>query len=149
MAEKNNNKEKNNSKKKAMKNLNEVGSAKAGNMSKVEKEVAVAKKKKNIKTDVKPKKKKSTDMFIGMKKQEVISMFAQKPGDTGSPEVQVALASFKIANLAEHLNGNPKDNHSRRGLLKIISKRRRILNYLAGIDKKRYKDLISKVGLKK
>jgi len=82
-------------------------------------------------------------------KQEIIETFAQKNGDTGSPEVQVALLSNKIGRLIEHLNENKKDNHSRRGLLKIVAKRRRILSYLQGMDDGRYKGLIGKLGLKK
>src|SRR3989304_8022545 len=82
-------------------------------------------------------------------KQKIIDKFGQKKGDTGSPEVQVALLSLKIDKLAEHLEINKKDNHSRRGLLKVIAKRRRILNYLQKLDDKRYKKLISKLGLKK
>jgi len=82
-------------------------------------------------------------------KQEIIKIFAQKKGDTGSPEVQIALLSQKIDKLTNHLEENKKDNHSRRGLLKIIAKRRRILNYLLKLDEKRYKKLIEKLGLKK
>lgn len=82
-------------------------------------------------------------------KQKVIDKFGQKKGDTGSPEVQVALLSLKIDKLAEHLEINKKDNHSRRGLLKVIAKRRRILNYLQKLDEKRYKTLIKEIGLKK
>ena len=82
-------------------------------------------------------------------KQKVIDKFGQKKGDTGSPEVQVALLSLKIDKLAEHLEINKKDNHSRRGLLKVIAKRRRILNYLQKLDEKRYKKLIKEIGLKK
>ncbi len=82
-------------------------------------------------------------------KQEIIEMFAQHEGDTGSPEVQVALLSHKIHRLTSHLQENKKDNHSRRGLLKVIAKRRRILNYLNRLDESRYKDLIAKVGLKR
>jgi small subunit ribosomal protein S15 len=82
-------------------------------------------------------------------KQEIIEQFAQKKGDTGSPEVQVALLSYKISRLTNHLEGNKKDNHSRRGLLKVIAKRRRILNYLQKLDDKRYGGLIEKIGLKK
>lgn len=82
-------------------------------------------------------------------KQKIIDKFGQKKGDTGSPEVQVALLSLKIDKLAEHLEINKKDNHSRRGLLKVIAKRRRILNYLEKLDEKRYKKLIKEVGLKK
>lgn len=82
-------------------------------------------------------------------KQKIIEMFAQGKGDTGSPEVQVALLTYKINKLVEHLEINKKDNHSRRGLLKIIAKRRRILNYLQKIDEKRYLKLIKDLGLKK
>jgi len=82
-------------------------------------------------------------------KQKIIDKFGQKKGDTGSPEVQVALLSLKIDKLAEHLEINKKDNHSRRGLLKVIAKRRRILNYLEKLDEKRYKTLIKEIGLKK
>ena len=82
-------------------------------------------------------------------KQKIIEMFAQKKGDTGSPEVQVALLTYKINKLVKHLEENKKDNHSRRGLLKIIAKRRRILNYLQRLDEKRYKKLIKTLGLKK
>jgi len=82
-------------------------------------------------------------------KQKIIESYAQKKGDTGSPEVQIALLTHKINKLAEHLDINKKDNHSRRGLLKVIAKRRRILNYLLDLDEKRYKKLITKLGLKK
>lgn len=82
-------------------------------------------------------------------KQKIIEKFAQKQGDTGSPEVQVALLSHKIDKLTQHLEINKKDNHSRRGLLKVIAKRRRILTYLQKLDEKRYKNLIAKLGLKK
>lgn len=82
-------------------------------------------------------------------KQEIIEQFAQKKGDTGSPEVQVALLTFKITRLTNHLEGNKKDNHSRRGLLKVIAKRRRILNYLQKLDEARYKGLIEQLKLKK
>ena len=82
-------------------------------------------------------------------KQKLIDMFAQHKGDTGSPEVQIALLSHKITKLTEHLEENKKDNHSRRGLLKVIAKRRRILNYLQKLDEKRYKKLLKQIGLKK
>lgn len=82
-------------------------------------------------------------------KQQIIEKFAQKNGDTGSPEVQVALLTHKIDRLIEHLDINKKDNHSRRGLLKVVAKRRRILNYLVKIDKNRYQHLIGELGLKK
>ncbi|HQZ15143.1 MAG TPA: 30S ribosomal protein S15 [Acidimicrobiia bacterium] len=82
-------------------------------------------------------------------KQQIIDQFATKDGDTGSPEVQIALSTQKIVNLSSHLTINPKDNHSRRGLLKIIAKRRRILHYLQDKDDARYKSLIKQLGLKK
>lgn len=82
-------------------------------------------------------------------KQAIIEKFAQKTGDTGSPEVQVALLTHKIDRLIGHLDENKKDNHSRRGLLKVVAKRRRILNYLVKIDKNRYQHLIGELGLKK
>lgn len=82
-------------------------------------------------------------------KPGIIEKFAQKSGDTGSPEVQAALLTLKIEKLTGHLNVNQKDNHSRRGLLKVIAKRRRILNYLQKLDEKRYKKLIDQLGLKK
>lgn len=82
-------------------------------------------------------------------KQKVIEKYAQKSGDTGSPEVQVALLSYKIGRLSEHLNQNKKDNHSRRGLLKVVAKRRRILNYLQKLNEDRYKVLIGSLSLKK
>ncbi len=82
-------------------------------------------------------------------KKDIIESFAQHEGDTGSPEVQVALLSHKIQRLTSHLEENKKDNHSRRGLLKVIAKRRRIINYLQKLDENRYKDLIKKLGLKR
>jgi len=82
-------------------------------------------------------------------KQKIIEKFAQHKGDTGSPEVQIALLTHKINKLTEHLEENKKDNHSRRGLLKTIAKRRRLLNYLQKLDKKRYQQLINELGLKK
>lgn len=82
-------------------------------------------------------------------KQEVISKFQVKAGDTGSPEVQVALLTKRIEKLAGHLKSNPSDNHSRRGLLGIVSKRRRLLNYLEKKDTGRSKELSQKLGLAK
>lgn len=82
-------------------------------------------------------------------KNSIIQNYALRQGDTGSPEVQTALLSQKITNLMSHLQNNPKDNHSRRGLLKIVAKRRRILNYLNDKDAKRYKELIKRLDLKK
>lgn len=82
-------------------------------------------------------------------KMQVIEEYQVKPGDTGSPEVQVALLSARIEKLVGHLKSNPSDNHSRRGLLGIVSKRRRLLNYLEKKDKKRYTEIVKKVGLSK
>jgi small subunit ribosomal protein S15 len=82
-------------------------------------------------------------------KQEIIAQFQVKEGDTGSPEVQAALLTKRIGNLVQHLKANPSDNHSRRGLLGIVSKRRRLLNYLEKKDEKRYKDIIKKLELGK
>ena len=82
-------------------------------------------------------------------KHQIIEKFAQHDGDTGSPEVQVALLSHKIQKLSQHLETNKKDNHSRRGLLKVIAKRRRILGYLQKLDEKRYQALIKILDMKK
>jgi len=117
-----------------------VKSDKGKKVAKVSKTAKVAKE-----TKVKVKKLVSSED----EKQKIIEKFGQKKGDTGSPEVQAALLSHKIDKLAQHLEINKKDNHSRRGLLKVIAKRRRILNYLEKLDEKRYKKLIKEIGLKK
>lgn len=83
------------------------------------------------------------------RKQALIKEYATKEGDTGSPEVQVAILSERIANLTEHFKFHKKDNHSRRGLLKLVSQRRRLLDYLNGVDEKRYQSLITKLGLRR
>ena len=83
------------------------------------------------------------------KKDKIIKKFAQGKGDTGSPEVQVALLTEKVKQLTGHLKEHKKDNHSRRGLLKMVSKRRRLLNYLVQKDDTRYKNLINQLGLPK
>lgn len=82
-------------------------------------------------------------------KTKIIQQYAVKSGDTGSPEVQIALLSFKIDKLVEHLKQNPKDDHSRRGLLGVVSKRRRLLTYLSKKDTKRYKEIVKKLKLSK
>lgn len=82
-------------------------------------------------------------------KAHIISEYQVKPGDTGSPEVQIALLTSRIEKLALHLKTNNKDNHSRRGLLGIISKRRRLLNYLETKEKPRFKEISKKLGLTK
>ena len=83
------------------------------------------------------------------RKAEVIKTHAQKSGDTGSPEVQVALLSERINNLTEHFKSHVKDNHSRRGLLKLVSQRRQLLDYLKRADEKRYQTLIEKLGIRR
>jgi small subunit ribosomal protein S15 len=83
------------------------------------------------------------------RKAEVIKTYAKKSGDTGSPEVQVALLSERINNLTEHFKTHMKDNHSRRGLLKLVSQRRQILDYLNRTDEARYKGLIERLGIRR
>ena len=83
------------------------------------------------------------------RKAEVIKEYATKANDTGSPEVQVAVLSERIANLTEHFKGHSKDNHSRRGLIKMVSQRRRLLDYVKATDSKRYEALISRLGLRR
>ncbi len=82
-------------------------------------------------------------------KTEIIQKYAQKEGDTGSPEVQIALLTFRINHLNEHLKVNKKDSHSRRGLLKMVGKRRGLLNYLKEKDIERYRTLIESLHLRK
>lgn len=82
-------------------------------------------------------------------KKKIIQKFATGKGDTGSPEVQVALLTENIGQLTKHLKQHPKDNHSRRGLLKMVSKRRRLLHYLLKKDETRYKGIIDKLKLTK
>ena len=83
------------------------------------------------------------------RKQEIIKDNAQSKGDTGSPEVQVAILTERIVNLTEHFKTHAKDNHSRRGLLMLVNKRRSLLDYLKGKDRDRYTALIAKLGLRK
>ncbi|PWU24091.1 30S ribosomal protein S15 [Candidatus Cerribacteria bacterium 'Amazon FNV 2010 28 9'] len=81
-------------------------------------------------------------------KQDIIKQFATKAGDTGSPEVQIALLTNQINSLTDHLKKHKKDNHSRKGLLKMVAKRRRLMNFLQRHDEKRFKELMKKLGLK-
>ena len=83
------------------------------------------------------------------RKAEVIKTNANKAGDTGSPEVQVAILSERIANLTGHFKTHTKDNHSRRGLLKMVSQRRSLLDYVKGKDEPRYRTLIEKLGIRR
>ena len=83
------------------------------------------------------------------RKAEVIKTYAKKSGDTGSPEVQVALLSERINNLTEHFKTHVKDNHSRRGLLKLVSQRRQLLDYIKNSDEARYKTLIERLNIRR
>ena len=83
------------------------------------------------------------------RKQEVINTYKRDEKDTGSPEVQVALLTERINELTEHLKVHTKDNHSRRGLLKMVGKRRNLLNYLAKKDLARYREIVEKLNLRK
>jgi small subunit ribosomal protein S15 len=83
------------------------------------------------------------------KNAEVIHKFATHPGDTGSPEVQIALITERIGYLTEHFKGHAKDHHSRRGLLKLVGHRRRLLDYLRIKDQNRYKKVIEQLGIRK
>ena len=84
-----------------------------------------------------------------MEKNEIISTYATHEGDTGSPEVQIALLTQRINHLNEHLKEHKQDNHSRRGLLKMVGKRRGLLDYLKAKDIERYRAIIEKLGLRK
>ena len=83
------------------------------------------------------------------RKAALIQEYATKEGDTGSPEVQVAVLSERIANLTEHFKSHKKDNHSRRGLLKLVSTRRRLLDYVKSVNEGRYRDLIERLGIRR
>ncbi len=83
------------------------------------------------------------------RKAEVIKQFAKKAGDTGSPEVQVAILSERITNLTEHFKTHSKDNHSRRGLLKMVGQRRTLLDYLRRTNEASYKSLIESLGIRR
>jgi small subunit ribosomal protein S15 len=83
------------------------------------------------------------------RKNNLVKEYATKEGDTGSPEVQVAILTERIGNLTEHFKSHVKDNHSRRGLLKMVSRRRRLLDYLKVKDEKRYQTLIERLGIRR
>ncbi|BAT59846.1 30S ribosomal protein S15 [Variibacter gotjawalensis] len=83
------------------------------------------------------------------RKAEVIKQYATKQGDTGSPEVQVAILSERINHLTDHFKTHVKDNHSRRGLLKLVSQRRQLLDFLKRNDEPRYKTLIERLGIRR
>ncbi len=88
-------------------------------------------------------------MILKEKKQEIIKTYARHEGDTGSPEVQIAILSDRISSLTEHLKIHKKDNHSRRGLLIMVGKRRALLDYLHENDIERYRAIIEKLGIRK
>ena len=83
------------------------------------------------------------------RKEEIIKTYRRDEKDTGSPEVQVALLTERITELTEHLKANPNDNHSRRGLYKMVGNRKNLLNYLSKKDIQRYRDIVAKLGLRK
>ena len=87
--------------------------------------------------------------FTKDRKTEIISTYKTHDGDTGSPEVQVALLSDRISYLTEHFKTHAKDHHSRRGLLKLVGQRRRLLDYLKKTDVERYRTIIDKLGIRK
>ena len=82
-------------------------------------------------------------------KAKVIKEFATKPGDTGSPEVQVAILTSRITTLTEHFKIHKKDNHSRRGLLKLVAQRRKLLDYVKDVEESRYQELIKRLGVRR
>ncbi|MEM0976440.1 MAG: 30S ribosomal protein S15 [Pseudomonadota bacterium] len=82
-------------------------------------------------------------------KEQLIKDYALKDGDTGSPEVQVAILTSRITTLTEHFKTHKKDNHSRRGLLKMVAQRRKLLDYVKGKDEARYQDLIKRLGIRR
>lgn len=82
-------------------------------------------------------------------KEQIIKEYGRTEGDTGSPEVQVAILTYRIKELTEHLKTNHKDHHSRRGLLKMVGKRRGLLDYLKKVDIERYRTLIAQLGIRK
>lgn len=88
-------------------------------------------------------------MISKEKKTAIMEQYATKPGDTGSPEVQIAVLTARIQELTEHLKVNQKDHHSRRGLLKMVGQRRRLLAYLKKNDIGRYRSLIERLGIRK
>ncbi|HWC63903.1 MAG TPA: 30S ribosomal protein S15 [Rhizomicrobium sp.] len=88
-------------------------------------------------------------MITPERKKELIAEYATKKDDTGSPEVQIAVLSERIANLTEHFKSHVKDNHSRRGMIKLVSQRRGLLDYMKRTDTKRYEALIARLGLRR
>jgi small subunit ribosomal protein S15 len=91
----------------------------------------------------------SEDLIAAEKKAEIVGAHRRSPADTGSPEVQISILTERISGLQEHFKVNEKDHHSRRGLLRIVSKRRRLLDYLKRKDTDRYRALIEKLGIRR
>ena len=87
--------------------------------------------------------------FNQQQKSEVINQYQREPGDTGSPEVQIALLTARITDLSDHFKAHTKDHHSRQGLLRMVNHRRKLLDYLRSKDISRYRDLIGRLGLRK
>ena len=87
--------------------------------------------------------------FASVRKADIVKKFSQKEGDTGSPEVQIALLTERITHLTEHFKTHAKDHHSRRGLLKLVGQRRRLLDYLRSKNVDRYRKLIDTLGIRK
>ncbi len=87
--------------------------------------------------------------LVAADKAEIVSKYARSEGDTGSPEVQVALLTSRITQLTDHFKDHKHDHHSRRGLLRMVNQRRKLLDYLKGKDSQRYKDLIGSLGLRR
>lgn len=83
------------------------------------------------------------------RKEALIKEYATKEGDTGSPEVQIAILTERITNLTEHFKSHKKDNHSRRGLLKMVAQRRKLLDYTKARDEERYKSIIARLGIRR
>ncbi len=88
-------------------------------------------------------------MISGEKKKNAIEAYRQHPTDTGSPQVQIALLTERLTELSEHFKTHKKDHHSRRGLMRVVSKRRRLLDYLKRTDLEAYQELISSLGLRR
>lgn len=88
-------------------------------------------------------------MLVAEKKQEIINEFKKHESDTGSPEVQIAILTARITYLTEHFKTHKKDHHSRRGLLKLVGQRRRLLDYLKGKEVARYKTVIERLGIRR
>lgn len=103
----------------------------------------------SIAGDIRHSLKRSKDMISKEKKTEIINAYGRKPGDTGSPEVQIAILTERINELTEHIKQNPKDHHSRRGLLMMVGQRRGMLSYLQKKDLEGYRELIKKLGIRK